>query len=557
MSETKARPIPHSVEACYTALDRAIKTLKLYMGKGELSSNSLEALVASLNAHFESADDLVLGVRSEGLTFKDKPFDTGGRTVHAYFHLFKDGLREISFLPGVTQQEIESFMDIVVDQYTDAVGAGGEAEETEWEGDQRDEDTVTRLWEADFQHIRYHAIDAYAEGEVFDPERGFTRSLADQIKERLQLFRPESGSPSLDASPVSNAKPPAAIADRGALTIQQPEFPPEEHVRGWRARVSEDETKGMDRFAVIWGRLVQGAQPSETETLADLMVQMFRDWMEEGNWDALIRALKVMLSLSKRDEGSRPIVSYVLDEVTKPTQLLRLLPAVEAIEPDAALKAVLFHKALGKRAVELLCQMLRDVSIGRTVAAFEKAFSNQKLGVEQIYLSRLKSREEKIVVLAIERLGNFRAMAHVSAAIQPMLSRQEASVRYAALRAMQGDSSPPVLKALRRSLEAFDKGVRHYAIDELVRTGTDFARDALLDRAVSKEFSGLEIAERRELLAALATLGGEEIEDWFYEQLEKTSWFKRRELEAEQDLIREALRAAGTPAALGILEDMA
>ena len=164
MSETKARPIPHSVEACYTAPDRAINTLKLYMGKGELSSNSLQALVASLNAHFESADDLVLGVRSEGLTFKDKPFDTGGRTVHAYFHLFKDGLREISFLPGVTQQEIESFMDIVVDQYTDAVGAGGEAEETEWEGDQRDEDTVTRLWEADFQHIRYHAIDAYAEG---------------------------------------------------------------------------------------------------------------------------------------------------------------------------------------------------------------------------------------------------------------------------------------------------------------------------------------------------------------------------------------------------------
>ena len=111
--------------------------------------------------------------------------------------------------------------------------------------------------------------------------------------------------------------------------------------------------------------------------------------------------------------------------------------------------------------------------------------------------------------------------------------------------------------SLRRSLEAFDKGVRHYAIHELVRIGTDFARDALLDRAVSKEFSGLEIAERRELLAALATLGGEEIEDWFYEQLEKTSWFKRRELEAEQDLIREALRAAGTPAALGILEDMA
>ena len=114
MSEKKARPIPPTVEACYTALDRAIKTLKLYMGKGELSVNAVEALYTTLTTHFEEADDLILEVRSEGLNYKGRAFDTGGRTVHAYFHLFKDGLRELSFLPGLTLDEVKAFMNIVV-----------------------------------------------------------------------------------------------------------------------------------------------------------------------------------------------------------------------------------------------------------------------------------------------------------------------------------------------------------------------------------------------------------------------------------------------------------
>ncbi len=557
MSEPKASPIPPSVDACYTALDRAIKTLKLYMGKGELSTTSVETLFTTLTKHLTDSDDLILEVHSEGLTYKDSPFDTGGRTVHAYFHLFQDGLRELSFLPGLTREEVQAFIRIVVDQEDEETNVSvRDGEEDEWEGDQRDEDTVTRLWEADFVHIRYHAIDAYAEGEVFDPERGFTRSLADQIQERLELFRPNSDKPPQSSKALASAKPPAALAERGALPITTSEFPPEEHVRGWRTRVSEDEALGMDRFAVIWGRLVQGAQPEDTETLADLMVQMFRDWMTEGSWDALIRALKVLLSLRKRDEGSKPIVSYVLDEITSPTELLRLLPAVEAIQPDDAIKAVVFHKALGERAVDVLCQMLRDVNIGRTVASFEKAFSQQKIGVEKIHLARLKSREEKILVLAIERLGNYRTMVHVSEAIRPMLGRTEPNVRYAALRALQGDTDPAVLKALGRSLDAFDKGVRHYAISELVRTDSDYARTALLERVDSKDFGTLEIAERRSLLVAVATLAGEDIEDWLYEQLEKTSWFKKKELQAEQDLIRECLQTAGGAVAMGILEDM-
>jgi hypothetical protein len=559
MSETEVSAIPQSVEACYTALDRAIKTLNLYMGKGELSVSSVDGLHQTIARHLETADDLILGVRSEGLTFQDKPFDTGGRTVHVYFHLFKDGLRELSFLPGLTLAEIQDFMHILVPQLDEMAGPAPGDDEEDWEGDQRDEDTVTRLWEADFTHVRYHAIDAYAEGEIFDPERGFTRSLAEQIQERMMRFRPPTGSGLQGGGGLASARQPKEFEGRGTMEIIGSTLPPEEHMQAWRSQVSIDEKLGMDRFAVIWGRLVQGAKPEETESLAELMVQMFRDWMDEGNWDALIRALKVLLSLRQRDEASQPIVSYVLNEIIAPTEVLRLLPSVEAILPEDAVKAVLFHKALGDRAVSLLCQMLQDVNIGRTISAFEMAFRKADLGIERIHLARLKSREEKILVVAVETLGNHRENAQVSEALRPLLGRNEARVRHAALRSLHGDSDPVVLKALARALTAFDQGMRHYAITELEsgESGeSDFSRNALLDRVETKEFAGLELVERRALIMAMARLGGEDIEDWFYDQLERKTWFKKQELEAHKQVLFECLEEAASPMALAILEDM-
>jgi hypothetical protein len=556
MSETTASAIPQSVEACYTALDRAIKTLNLYMGKGELSVSSVEGLHQTLGQHLENADDLIFGVRSEGLTYKGKPFDTGGRTVHVYFLLFKDGLRELSFLPGVTLAEIQGFMQILVPQEEEEVAPAPSDDEKEWEGDQRDEDTVTRLWEADFTHVRYHAIDAYAEGEIFDPERGFTRSLAEQIQERMIRFRPPTGSGLGDRAGLSAAKQPKEFEGRGAMKIVGSSLPPEEHMKAWRSQVGVDEKLGMDRFAVIWGRLVQGAKPEETETLAELMVQMFRDWMDEGNWDALIRALKVLLSLRHRDKASQPIVSYVLNQIITPTEVLRLLPSIEAILPEDAVKAVLFHKALGDRAVALLCQMLQDVNIGRTIAAFETAFRKAELGIERIHLARLKSREEKILVVAVETLGAHREKAQVAEALRPMLGRNEARVRNAALRSLRGDSDPAVLKALARALNAYDQSMRHYAIAELERDASDFSRNAFLDRVESKDFTDLELVERRNLMVSMARLGGEDIEDWFYDQLERKTWFKKRELETQKQVVIECLEEAASPMAQAILEDL-
>ena len=114
-----------------------------------------------------------------------------------------------------------------------------------------------------------------------------------------------------------------------------------------------------------------------------------------------------------------------------------------------------------------------------------------------------------------------------------------------------------MLKALGKALEAFDKGVRSYALAELVSSESDFARTTLLDRVESKEFAGLELLERRNLVVGMAVVGGEDIEDWFYEQFEKKSWFARKELAAHKAFVRECLEEAGTPAALGILEDVA
>lgn len=558
MAEAQSTAIPASVTACYLSLDKAIKTLNLYMGKGDLSEASIDQMHASVKAHLEDNADLTIQITSEGLQYKGSQLDVGDRTTHYYFHLFKDGLREVTFLPGLLREEVAGFLRVLLEQQLENLNLLEEGQdEGVWLGDIRDHDAVTRLWEADFKHMRYHAIDAYAEGEIFDPAKGFSRSLADQVLERMARFRPLNMVGTGQAVSPADAKPPEELKKRGAMKIVGSQMPPDEHRKAWRSMVTEDEKLAMDRFAVVWGRLVRSAGPQDTERLAGLMVQMFRDWFEEGNFDALIRALKVLLALGKTGEN-KAVVHFVFTEVGRPTELNRLLPVIEEIDPDNAVKCVVFHKALGEAAVGTLSKMLVDLPAGHRIQAFERAFSNRGLSPSLIHLARLKSDEQGNVLVAIENLSGFLQLPGVRDALRGLLGRQDTRVRHTALRALRGDDDPYTLKAMARALDDFDKHMRVFAAEQLVATGKDFARDALLDRVISKEFRGLDQVERHSLLSGLASLGGEDAEDYFYDQLERRTFLGlgRAKLEAFQDELRAALADANTPASLSILKEM-
>src|SRR5262249_13571374 len=64
------------------------------------------------------------------------------------WRLYKDGIRELRFLPGVERDELVRFLEIV------RRGRVGD-----------EDDVVTQLWENDFSCIGYRAVDLAADGD--------------------------------------------------------------------------------------------------------------------------------------------------------------------------------------------------------------------------------------------------------------------------------------------------------------------------------------------------------------------------------------------------------
>ena len=523
-------------------MDKALKTLNLYMGRGPLAKSSVETLNSAFRQCMSSRDILTFEVSAQGLLYEDSLVRGDGQSPY-YFYLFKDGVRELNFLSGLQDEELRTFLQILLDRHAEA-GLGGESGEDE----SQEHDTVTMLWEADLDHLQYHAIDAYAAGEVFDPDRGTRRSLQEQVNEWLKPYevRPRHERNFKTLRPISSA----------TMTVdvkREPAEPVREKLRG---AASTDEDFEMDRFAVVWARLVRTAPAEQLDGMTLLMTKTFQGWMDDGNWGALNRGLRLLQTLPLED-GLGSVVQEIVRAIAESGELERLKPAIESVEVPESPKVTAFFGALGERAVRALTQMIVDLPPSDRVRAFAALYERHGWGSTMLFLERLKSTESAIVIDAIKRLAPSYDQVLVKEAIRRQLGRPDPTVKYFALKALDTDGHEQTLRALAAALTDKNRELRAHAIKMLAASRHEIAQDALFDRVNERGFRALQLTERRLVLSAFVRSGGEDMMAYMRDELQRKSLFGAKKLKAWKDELQRALRDAGTPEARILLDELA
>ena len=548
MNPNSKSQVPAAVLLCYSAMDKAIKTLNLYSGKGPLAEGAVEALQDSLARYLEDNERLDLEVSAQGLAFDGSPLEADGKPAPYYYYLFKDGVRELSFLPGIGSEEVLSFIQILLDRHREAGGSQGSPGSDEDEDEEfREHDTVTMLWEADMQHVRYYAIDAYAAGEVFDPDRGMRRSLEEQVQDRLRPYlKPPKRVSLRSARPVSDLAKGASItaAQSAAADI----------LSALSAEGENDEAFQMDRFAVVWARLVRTAPPQQLEGMAFLMVKTFEVWMSDNNWPALNRGLRLLQSLSSVEQ-LKPLVRDIVRSIAQPERLNHLEEAVLSVSPEDTPRVTAFFGALGQRSVQHLARMLAEVEPGSRCEAYAQRFDEAKWGSHNLHLARLRATSSYVVQDAMRCLVPVRNLNVVSSALRALLTRPEVDMRYEALRALEGDQDPATKAALVKALSDGSRDLRALAIRTLGKTPEAWAIAALGERVRGKDFKSLQSTERRLLLVSYARVADATVVDWFDEELSRSSLFGAKKLREWQEELSRALREAQNPLLLGLLDE--
>lgn len=155
------------MEIC-AQLRKVLDGMRLY-AKGHVTLDGfLKTLHQTIAAELASGEELALGVAPLSFTFQGKPISPAEKAEDSLSHLlFLDGVHRLTFSPGLELLEVVRLMEIWRAAQDGRVGAT--------------QTFATRLWEADFPHLRLLSVETFSEGSASEESEG-ARAQEDQLR---------------------------------------------------------------------------------------------------------------------------------------------------------------------------------------------------------------------------------------------------------------------------------------------------------------------------------------------------------------------------------------
>jgi hypothetical protein len=339
----------------FVTLGKALRAFQLYDENNPVYQRFVQALATAFMGLWQELEELTVVVEEERLTAEgEEVYQNSSRSESLAFLLYKDGLRSLTFRPGI-ETETEPFLKVL-----------NQARLARAEGD----DLITLLWEADLQHLRYRNVDLLADG-VDLPEPGPGHS-AGELQAVLEAEKPDEGE-EMGRTATDEAAPPQ--------TLNREDFNPTlynldaREMETLQASIREELNRDIRRDVLnaLFDRLEEPNPDRQTEIL-DIISLLVPAFLARGELQAATQMLSELRDIESRDgimqEAHHRQVATLLDRLSGEETLGELVRALEdgAITPSPRL----LGGFLGH---------LRAGALGTLIRAAENARSREMQGV--------------------------------------------------------------------------------------------------------------------------------------------------------------------------------
>jgi hypothetical protein len=509
---------PGAVAAQFvSALSKAARSFTLYAPTNAVVRQFLADYQARAAAA-TAGGDLVLDVHPfELVRDAEVVYREEDRERSLAFRLFRDGVRRLTFRPGVPWSELLAFLEILAVRY---VGVR-----------QQEDDVITLLRKGEFQGIGFSAVEGFTPEEDNPEPEGVRRARGEGAR-----------APAGFDAPFPLLPPPGPIACRevpaeALASLRASEGP--ERLAGDAVRLAgvllAEAGRGLVPARELLGFLIELRDyfiaDAALAPLADLAELVGRAPPGELR-DELVRAL-----------GDPRLLDAVLAAVPAgsaqlPPEAVRLVPLVSA---GAALDLLAKEPDEGRRRVLAL---VAEARLPADAAAV---------------VERLAGLDARVARALVQSIGA-RAPGFTAAAAAVLLDHPDEHLQVAALQALEAAGGEVPVARLLRLLQAPREPVRIGVANVLARSGKAAAfqpvEEALLGR---KECS---MAEADALGAALARLDPRRATPLFAEWLKPRRGLMKAFTGSRQEEVLRAAAASGlaahpAPEALAQLEALA
>jgi hypothetical protein len=541
---------PTQVEELLQALAKALRAHQLYLPNNPVYQRATENLRAAFQPIWEATDDLALDVAESDLRWEGNVvYSNSSRSESIAWVFFKDGVRSFTLLPGVEQNEIVGFLDVV------HKARNLQSEDSD--------DLLTLLWEKDFQRIRYVFQDLTSDvGGMSLPGSGEGRVPATMPGGVAGAVADEVGETTRRGGAATEQE--SAPARSG---IVKPEdfdttlyFLDEKEIGYIRDAVQAEYAQDLRRnvLAMLFDVLELQPYPTVRAELISILESFLPHLLGAADFSSVAYVLREAKVVLTRARGVLPEHRKALEDLpgrlSQEQSLAQLLQSLDdaSVPPAPEELGELFSELRGE-ALPTLFAWLPKLSDARIRDAVEAAVGRLAAANPPAVVSAMQSADAGVVAEAVKLSGKLRLQQAVGALGQA-LGHGEPAIRIATVQALSEIASPAAIQALERGLEDADREVRLASIRIIGAHQSRSALPRIAEVVQGKSVRERDLTEKMAFFEAYGSLVRESGVASLDGILNSGGFLKRKEDPQTRACAAMALGKIGTPSARASLE---
>lgn len=455
----------------YTALDKLVRGMQLYQGKGGL----VERLLAELMKRSDkllSRRDSTVKISPIGPISFEKPVFEDGKVAKYIFQMYRDGIRELTFQQGVKADEMRAFAQICNEDIA-AI----------------DDDTVTLMWKAEFDRIQYYAVDSL--GEQLDADIQEDSDLLEQSD--ISLESGEDG----EAAQFSSSDMRLLRSKDSVNWVQMCTAP---------IAATSDVQPLIEQINSIWSikrdytrflAMIMKLSQSQNQDVP-LVKDLFSSMAASGNVEAVSGLISALVQLCLKGV---PAAQHMLQGLMDGAEVLKLKDVYET--HHTSMKSIFEQMVtLDGFSADGLIALLQELPMGAARASLQAVLLQSSVDMTAFYVQGLQADEDEVVIESIEALGKLDTPAALTA-LYSCLSHDLSSIRFKTLEAINGRYAEGQAKQIAKTLKDPDEENRLLAL-------------SICSSVVDKEIGNLMLGIMRESTFSKRSLHEQQ---QFFEQL--------------------------------------
>ncbi|MBV9774587.1 MAG: hypothetical protein JO040_11590 [Gemmatimonadetes bacterium] len=498
---------------------RSLRLHLLYEGSNAALDRFVESVRSRMAALWGALPHLTVDVTENEMAWGGEAVYRGEtRTDDLAFLLYRDGVRQLTFLPGFEEDELLPFLEILA-----------RVQRLKEEED----DLLTLLWDRDWTALRYRYVEPLTEGTTLPAGSGV---------------------------PPRPVEPPREEAATLVSTVSRDDFRETLYFldEGDLRRLTAEVRREMERdlwteiLSALFDRLEDGL-PDRQEKIVRILSDLLPSLLGAGRLALAGTILRELVAIATRPGSLAPpvlrAVRDLFDRLAHPETVQELIRTAGEAPDEAAVQGL----------VSLL-SFLPPAALPALLRAAETAAEEGVRGAVLQAAERLAGREgeravpllgdpDVLVATGATRIVARRGIGAAAGEVARLLARPEVPLRLVAVETLHTLHNASAAGALQGALDDADREVRIAAARALAALRYAPARQTLQVAVESKRLRESDITEQIAFFEAFGSVAGEEGVAYLDRILNGKSWLGRRESPELRACAALGLARAPSPAA--------